>query len=271
MGRAESGETADRAAIDQNEIDAYEALFMQGAVQGISFMFSSGDNGDELDNTGIRQADYPTSDPYVTSVGGTSTAIDGNGVLAGETGWGTHKYSLVGNVWEPVGFLYGAGGGRRRSSTSRPTKPASCPGSYRQVPDVGMDADPTTGMLIGETQTFPNGVHYGEYRIGGTSLASPLFAGMTALSLQRAPEGWSAQPDRLRQPCHGVQRRQRPGFRRGQRPGRLRERQRRVGGLLYSVRTFNQDSSLKVTTGWDNVTGVGSPTARYFDAFPGGR
>ncbi len=47
-----------------------------------------------------------------------------------------------------------------------------------------MDADPTTGMLVGETQNFPlasvfgpAGNHYGEYRIGGTSLASPLFAG----------------------------------------------------------------------------------------------
>jgi len=41
-------------------------------------------------------------------------------------------------------------------------------------------------MLIGETQTFPEGVRYGELRIGGTSLASPLFAGMTALLLQHA-------------------------------------------------------------------------------------
>ena len=59
-------------------------------------------------------------------------------------------------------------------------------GAGRAVPDVGLDADPTTGMLIGETQTFPDGVYYDEYRIGGTSLASPLFAGMTALLLQHA-------------------------------------------------------------------------------------
>ncbi len=52
-----------------------------------------------------------------------------------------------------------------------------------------MDADPTTGMLVGETQNFslpsrfgPAGVHYGEYRIGGTSLASPLFAGAQAVA-----------------------------------------------------------------------------------------
>ena len=37
---------------------------------------------------------------------------------------------------------------------------------------------PELGMLEGETQTFPDGKEkYGEYRIGGTSLSSPLFAG----------------------------------------------------------------------------------------------
>ena len=41
-------------------------------------------------------------------------------------------------------------------------------------------------MLIGQTQTFSDGTYYDEYRIGGTSLASPLFAGFTALSLQKA-------------------------------------------------------------------------------------
>ena len=50
----------------------------------------------------------------------------------------------------------------------------------RVEPDISMDADPTTGMLVGETQQFPEGTHYDEYRIGGTSLASPLFAGVMA-------------------------------------------------------------------------------------------
>ena len=34
-------------------------------------LFSSGDDGDELAATGIKQVDYPSSDPYVTGVGGT--------------------------------------------------------------------------------------------------------------------------------------------------------------------------------------------------------
>jgi hypothetical protein len=35
-------------------------------------------------------------------------------------------------------------------------------------------------MLVGETQLFPNGVYYDQYRIGGTSVSSPLMAGVIA-------------------------------------------------------------------------------------------
>ena len=45
---------------------------------------------------------------------------------------------------------------------------------------------PATGMLVGETQTFPDGVYYDTYRIGGTSLASPLMAGEIARADQTA-------------------------------------------------------------------------------------
>ena len=34
-------------------------------------------------------------------------------------------------------------------------------------------------------------------------------------------------------------------------------------GLLYTVRTFNQDSSLTTTQGWDTVTGLGSPNPKW--------
>jgi subtilase family serine protease len=56
--------------------------------------------------------------------------------------------------------------------------------SGRAVPDVSMDGAPLTGMDVGETQRFPNGVRYGEFRLGGASLASPLFAGIQALAVQ---------------------------------------------------------------------------------------
>ncbi|HEY2982764.1 MAG TPA: serine protease, partial [Jatrophihabitantaceae bacterium] len=183
-------------------------------------------------------------------------------------GWGTHKYSLSsdGTSWDSLGFLYGAVGGFsalfNRPDYQNGVVPTSAPGG-RAVPDVGLDADPTTGMLIGETQTFPDGVHYGEYRIGGTSLASPLFAGMTALTLQNAGSGLGLlNPTIYSQAGSGTftdikgtpkdAGNVRVDYANGVDP---------TDGLLYSVRTFGQDSSLSLARGWDDVTGIGSPNA----------
>jgi subtilase family serine protease len=258
----EQAETSDSVA-------AYEQVFLQGTMEGISFAFSSGDNGDELANTGIKQVDYPASDPYVTGIGGTAAGIGADGSLIGEAGWGTSTYSLSsdGRSWVNGGFLYGAGGG----SSSLFNKPAYqagvVGGAARQVPDVAMDADPTTGMLIGETQTFTDGVYYDEYRIGGTSLASPLFAGMTALAIQKAKHDagllnpviykkrTSAFTDIVGNPLDA---------------GNVRSNyvnsENADGGIAYVLRTFGQDSSLRVVRGYDNVTGVGSPNPNWLTA-----
>ena len=40
----------------------------------------------------------------------------------------------------------------------------------------------------------------------------------------------------------------------------------RNSGFAYTVRTFGQDSSLRAGIGWDPVTGVGAPTARWLTA-----
>ena len=63
----------------------------------------------------------------------------------------------------------------------------------RNVPDIGAVGDPQTGFLVGQTQTFPGGAAYDEYRIGGTSLSSPLMAGIMALADQAAghPHGFA--------------------------------------------------------------------------------
>jgi subtilase family serine protease len=243
---------------------ASEKVFLQGAAQGIGFLFSSGDNGDELAASGIKQADYQTSDPFVTSVGGTATAIGASGQIEFQTGWGTDKYSLSANgkKWESVGYLYGSGGGFSSLFDRPDYQDGVVSNGARGVPDVAMDADPTTGMLVGEKQLFPDGTKkYSEYRIGGTSLASPLFAGMTALRVEASgsrlgwlnPSIYSAPAgtftDVKGQPADA---------------GNVRVDYANsvddTEGLVYSIRTFNQDSSLKVTKGWDDVTGIGVPS-----------
>lgn len=265
--------------LEQNEstenIAAYEQVFIQGALQGISFLFSSGDNGDELESTGIKQADYPTSDPFVTSVGGTADAIGADGTFVFQTGWGTQSYSLSpdGASWVPGGYLYGAGGGTSSLFNRPDYQRGVVPNTYgagRAVPDVGLDADPQTGMLIGQTQTFPDGVYYDEFRIGGTSLASPLFAGMTALRQQHAggrigflnpliyrQAGTAVFNDIAGSPPDA-----------GQVRVNFNNSVDTSAGLSYLVRTFNQDSSLAVRKGWDDVTGVGSPNAGWLTSAP---
>ncbi|HEY2637106.1 MAG TPA: S8 family serine peptidase, partial [Solirubrobacteraceae bacterium] len=248
-----------------------EQAFLQGEMQGITFLFSSGDDGDEVVASGTLQADYPASDPYVLSVGGTSTGIGSDGSLTLLTGWGTNKYSLSadGSSWTPVGFLYGSGGGFsslfNRPSYQDGVVPASAPPG-RAVPDVAMNADPNTGMLIGETQAFPDGNKYGEYRIGGTSLASPLFTGMQALHQQTAGRQGLLNPSLYAaarrgttaftdvRPVHTGDGVVRPDYVNSLDPS---------GGLTYSVRTFNQDSSLTTARGWDDVTGIGVPSPAY--------
>ena len=51
-GDVEANETPDVAA-------AYDQVFQQGAVEGIGFYFSSGDDGDEVATTGTKQVDSP--------------------------------------------------------------------------------------------------------------------------------------------------------------------------------------------------------------------
>jgi hypothetical protein len=38
-------------------------------------------------------------------------------------------------------------------------------------------------------------------------------------------------------------------------------------GIVYSVRTFDQDSSLTTGPGWDDVTGIGTPNAAFLNGF----
>ena len=270
------------ATIDNSLVDAYESVFIQGAVQGIGFYFSSGDNGDELDAWGVKHPDWPEEDPWVTSVGGTSLAVNAANQRQFETGWGTARWGLSGNSWVlQVPFLYGAGGGYTvlegygvtfdRPWYQNGVVPANTAG--RAVPDIGAVGDPTTGMLVGETQDFslptrfgPAGVHYGEYRIGGTSLSSPLMAGMQAVAQGHKRIGF-ANPLIYSLANGGVYYDVTPQGDAGNVRSDFVNGQNADNGLRYTVRTFNQDSSLTTGPGWDDVTGVGSPTSRYFALF----
>ncbi|MBP2414009.1 subtilase family serine protease [Arthrobacter stackebrandtii] len=244
---------------------AYEMAFLQGAVQGISYVFSTGDSGDEVGNLGTPETDYPASDPFVTGVGGTSTAITTAGVT-GETGWQTTKYSITNGAWTPsIAFQYGGGGGYSSNIPEPDYQLAAgiqSPNGGRALPDVSMDADPTTGMLVGQTQGFGKTASYDSYRIGGTSLASPLFAGITALKIQASGHGLGLLNPKIYTDHSGFHDVSGAGIDAGNIRVDFANGVDAGGGYLYSVRSFNTtNTTLSVGSGWDSETGWGSARA----------
>ncbi|HEY7263639.1 MAG TPA: S53 family peptidase [Trebonia sp.] len=266
-------------------IKPYEDTIMQGAAEGIGIYFSSGDNSDESLVEGYATTDWPASSPYVTSVGGTTLAVGASNSYLFETGWGTKKstYDATGTMLSPAApgnWVYGAGGGVSQIFAEPSYQQGVVPSSVftaqgrtgRAVPDVAALADPNAGYLIGETQTFPDGTaKYSEYRIGGTSLASPIFAGIMALANQAAghPLGF-ANP--LLYSLAGSS-----SFRDVVNPASTVAVVRvdfnnsvdATGGTTTSLRTANQTLSLATTPGWDDVTGVGTPTGALLSAVIG--
>jgi subtilase family serine protease len=225
-------------------VDTYHLIFEAGAAEGIAFMFSSGDSGYEApaEDPGFSdkiQVDYPTSDSFVTSVGGTSLAVGKTNNYQFETSWGTMNDALAksGTSWSatppgPYPAAYdGSGGGGTSTLFSQPsyqkgvvpnslsqTLPGGAHSATRMrvVPDVSAYGDPATGFMIGETVLQPDGKTqaFSLSRIGGTSLSCPTFAGHRG----RCPAG-RARRARLRQPGslrgvdagrEGVPRRHRP-------------------------------------------------------------
>src|SRR4029453_15659481 len=145
---------------------------------------------------GFATTEWPTSSPWVTAVGGTSLGVGKTNTRGLETGWGAgdHSCNTTPLACSRTGWLYGAGGGVSRLFPE-PSYQSSAGLSLsgRGVPDVAALGDPQTGLLSAQTQTSPGGAHYEEYRIGGTSLSSPIFAGLMALADQKAghPHGFA--------------------------------------------------------------------------------
>ena len=255
-------------------IKPYEDILVQAAAEGIGVYFSSGDSGDETTDVGYRTADWPASSPWVTAVGGTSLGIGASNDYLWETYWGTDKYSLKNNSWNPLGFWYGGGGGTSRifaepayqDGIAGSALTAFFGGDGRVVPDVSMVGDPTTGILMGQTQTFPDKTAYGEFREGGTSLSSPLFAGVMADADQAAgaPHGF-ANPALYAQSATTAFRDVAPNT---SIVGAVRNdyvnNVDASGGIVTSVRTIGDTESLTSQAGFDDANGLGSPNGQAF-------
>ena len=207
--------------------------FMAADAEGITVLFSSGDDGDLSQLNDVATGAQEGDSPYVTSVGGTSLGLVNANGRKYEFGWGNYRdylgdatvnsgtsittsgletTSLDGYTFDAFVFYAGAGGGISPSEAQPDyqagivpdalattlnfayASPIALSQKQRVAPDVSMVADPYTGYLYGETftiagdpvsdagctQTAPK-KEYCEAAIGGTSLASPLMAGVIAV------------------------------------------------------------------------------------------
>jgi subtilase family serine protease len=167
-----------------NLVNIEHAYLVRAAAEGVSMLFSAGDSSGVL---------TPSSDPYATAVGGTTLGIGRKDPRLFDTGWSTALLFDVKNKYVPQGEAYASGGGQSllwaQPGYQRgvvPSSLAKAPGNrgglVRALPDISADADPSTGMGVGllsfNSKGNVNG--YVEQSIGGTSLASPLVAGLVA-------------------------------------------------------------------------------------------
>src|SRR5919197_983461 len=242
-------------------IKPFEQTLIQGAIEGIGIYFSSGDSGDETSVLGVASPDWPASSPWVTAVGGTALGVSQANTRVLETGWGTSTYrcNTTTLVCTRLAWLYGSGGGVSRIF-AKPSYQASISASGRAVPDVAALGDPQTGYLVGQTQTFPEGAHYDEYRLGGTSLSSPIFAGLMALADQAAghPHGF-ANPLFYANPgsFYDVLSVKTAVARRNY--NNSVDASAGTSDLLRTFDDYSGSPTQHTGPGWDNVTGLGTP------------
>lgn len=120
-------------------------------IPGVAMTVSSGDSG--------YGTEYPAASRYVTATGGTTLTMSGVSFIS-ETAWS------------------GAGSG----CSSYETKPSwqkdtGC--GRRTIADVSAVANPNTGVSVYDTLPYSGQV--GWFKVGGTSVAAPIIAGVYAL------------------------------------------------------------------------------------------
>ncbi|ADV83452.1 protease pro-enzyme activation domain-containing protein [Terriglobus saanensis] len=208
-------------AIGSTDYATLNAVLAQAAAQGQTVVAASGDSGstDCYEQTTLttsqRQAlavDFPASSQYVTGLGGTefsSSDVSSSNTTYWESGNSSDVVSsaksyIPEQTWNDDSSSNGlsSGGGGVSILTSRPSWQigvAGIPsGSYRLVPDISLDSSPANaGYLFCSSDNDATGVSgscSNGFRdsnnsyltvAGGTSFASPIFAGMLALINQK--------------------------------------------------------------------------------------
>jgi subtilase family serine protease len=240
--------------------------FIAAAANGVTVLASSGDGGtanskltpvNNPTTVPFPTVDWPASDPLVTAVGGTylcTNPLTGLGTDSTDPPVNCRAHPGV----REVGWI-DSGGGFSHIFT-KPTYQGTLPAgsttidTMRGVPDVAYQASSRTGVLVYDTAPgdAQDGLHCpggspcsaGWYVVGGTSASAPQWAGLVAIADQIAGHGLGQINPTLYQLADG------PNY----------------ATYFYDVTTGNNQADPSIpgypaTTGWDPVTGLGTPDA----------
>ncbi|HXQ78611.1 MAG TPA: PKD domain-containing protein [Thermoplasmata archaeon] len=191
------------------------------AAEGIGVFAASGDCG-AADGTSGVSTNFPASDPDVTGVGGTVLSVNESGDYLTETGWSGNASGAKAPGCSNQG---GSGGGY--SPFPRPGWQSGLPSgtTKRGVPDVALDAGTPVSIVLGGGNTA----------VEGTSVATPIWAGIAAIADQNA-----GRPLGLLDPAlYAI-----------------------ASGPNYSLDfhdVITGNNGYAAGTGWDPMTGLGSP------------
>jgi subtilase family serine protease len=268
-----------------SQLKVVHAIALRAAAEGVSLLTSSGDQA------GVSSA----SDPDITVVGGTTLGIGAHNQRVFETGWSTAVAERANHAsaWKDRGVNVASGGGVSNVAGEPGYQKCVVPSSMarnqsgkpgRTVPDLSADGDPATGGRFGFIVTHPNGKTgpYTPFTDAGTSMATPLVAGIVADAEQGRPSsfgflnpllyslaGTRAFHDALplTQKDPQVDR----GF---YQPGLVERNHKLVQGVTVNINDAQGRPGTRQVTarGYDTMTGLGTPNGRAFiDALRSGK
>jgi len=185
-----------------------DPIFSKAVAHGQSVFVASGDHGVDMCSKGVPNVNEMSADPNVTSVGGTEFVpnwdSDGNDVgFVAEHAWNDNN--LAGNA----GTNSATGGGKSQVFTSKPSwqKGQGVPNDgVRDVPDVAMVASPINPGLFVTTDndfTNPPSDELQATQDGGTSVAAPMWAGISRLVQQMTGSRLGNMDPRIYQLANG--------------------------------------------------------------------
>jgi subtilase family serine protease len=242
--------------------------FKSAAQNGITMLSSSGDNGTagstkspvKSGGTPLTypSVGWPASDPLVTGVGGTFLCTDPN--AAGRTVDSTANPTACQSNPGAAEVGWSGSGGGYSQFFAKPDYQSSLPagstaiGTMRGVPDISLQAAPSTGALV--YVSLPpdgsSGLHCGNvpcssgwYDIGGTSLSCPQWAGLVAIADQLNGGGLGQINPAL--------------YKLGADPAKYAADFNDM--TLGNNQTDPNVPGYSAGTGWDPITGLGTPNA----------